>query len=257
MVVLSACDSASIAEAIAGDPIPMAIGTTAYVSNGASREAIRLLYERLVEGYSVQAAVDACDQMARTIDNQTVSINLYHADRVRPDREFFFASPKIVAKLQKDGPNKETGEYSIDIGVIGCHEETHQVVFFTDDETYITDDDELENDLCEVVRTNPAGGCIWAETTWTAYGQIRIFACGVTASGEHFATSSPLTDALLKFHRIVSVKPTAPVPEALARAIDNLTRLDGSKLNEVLAENEARRQNKKKKTKKKGKKKKS
>lgn len=253
LIILRACNSAEIAEEIVArhqkDGVGMAIGATVKVSTGSSREAIRLLYERLLSGHPVETAFEACQEMMHTITHDPDALAIYHADDIDPAREFFLASPQIVARFESMKPNSE-GQYPFLIGVLGCPPDTHQVVFFTDDETYITDDEEMENDLTEVVRSAAARGAIWTETTWKAYGQIRIFASGVTMAGEQFMASSSLTDALLRYQRIINKNSAGLIPPKMTAAIDKLISLDGAELDSAAAESKARLSSKKTKSKK-------
>jgi hypothetical protein len=56
-----------------------------------------------------------------------------------------------------------------------------QIIFFTDDESFVNDEDTLEDDLSLIVRTTPVNGIIWSpgDFYWHAKGDHRLFAVGV------------------------------------------------------------------------------
>jgi hypothetical protein len=172
--------------------------------------------------------------MIQTIDNASARAELFNAKEINRDEQLFLASPHIVARFESKDcrPNKQ-GEFEIGIGLVGCPGNTHQVVFFTDDEDFV-DDDNLEESLCLVTRSSPVRSVFWASEPWHASGDHRIFACGVSADGEHFATASHLTDAILYFIEYAKKKANFKPDAKLANAIASLKRSDGSDLDELI-----------------------
>ncbi len=120
LVILSACNSGPIAEGMVAT-VPMAIGISAEITNGAARESIRLFYERLLQGQSVGKAFGACRRMIATIENGSASAKLFQAKSIHPEQEFFLISPRIIAKFEsKKFKRNRDREFEIDIGIIGC-----------------------------------------------------------------------------------------------------------------------------------------
>jgi hypothetical protein len=74
---------------------------------------------------------------------------------------------------------------------------------------------------------------IWAENSWFCFGDCRIFACGVTADGEQFTTSSNLSEAITHFHRVKTRNPKASLPDNIGAAVEKLLYFDGSDLTEI------------------------
>jgi hypothetical protein len=236
LVILSACNSGAIAERMMA-AVPMAIGISAEITNVAARESIRLFYERLLAGQSVGKAFGACSQMIGTIESGSASARLFQAKGIHPDQEFFFISPRIIARFKsKKFKRNRDGEFEIGIGIIGCPGNTYQLVFFTDDEYFVDEeDDDLEQNLCLVTRSTVVRGEFWANGAWLAAGDHRIFACGVTADGEYFTTASLLSEAIVYFHRVNMRDYDAAVPTRMSTAIEDLKSRDGSELGRVRA----------------------
>lgn len=227
LVIINACNSQDIAKALIG-VVPMAIGMVAEISNVAARAAVRLLYERLIRGQSVKRAFTACQQMAETMDNEIASARIF-PNTEDLDRQFFLVSPRLVAKIvEKDGM-----WYEVKVGLIGCPANTHQVVFFTDDPSFVVDDE--HDDMTRIALGATVNREMWTEDEdhWVVYGDFRIFACGVTADGTTFTASSSLTEALELFARLQS--DPAKLSATLEAALKELRKMGGSHLAQLSA----------------------
>jgi hypothetical protein len=197
LVILNACNSIRVAKSLRA-AVPMSIGINAEMSNRSGRDSIRVFYESLLQGQSVFSAFSVCDSMIRTIDNESASAGLFFAKNVDPKKEFFLASPRIVAKVRSnDYQADKRGEFEFRLGVIGCPGTIHQVMFFTDDELFF-DDDKLSR-FCSVTKGTATDNSFWTEDTWCTKRDFRIFAAGVAADGEYFMAASLLTESLLYF----------------------------------------------------------
>jgi len=197
LVVLSACNSVSIAKSLKG-VFQIIIGIEAEISVRASREPICTFYENLARGLSVKEAFEISNTMIEKIDNGSVRARLFPAKNIDPEKEFFYTGPRIVAKLASDNykPNKE-GEYEFRLGVFDCPANTHQVMFFTDDEELF--DEKMLSRFCSVTKGTAPDNRYWTDDTWLKERDFRIFAAGVAADGKHFMVASLLTEALLHF----------------------------------------------------------
>lgn len=244
LIILNACNSDVMAKQLT-EVVPITLGITAEISNAAARESVRLFYERIFDGHSVNDAFKACREMIRTIDDGSSSAELCRNPIVKPENELFLVSPRIIARFEDDSYRASDGDFEFGLGVIGCPGNTHQVVFFTDDED-LADEDNLEESLCSVARGTPIRGVIWVDHSWFVSGNIRIFASGVTADGEQFATSSMLTDALTYFYRVQAKNPNVTLPAAMKKAVRTLVSFDGSELDEVIAATRSSARNAKK-----------
>jgi CHAT domain-containing protein len=233
LIILNACNSDMMAKELV-KVVPMAIGMTAETTNGAARESVRLFYERILEGQSVSNAFDVCREMIKTIDNGATNAVLCSGAKVKPEKEIFLVSPRIIARFENNYKRDSDGDFEFGLGVVGCPGNTHQVVFFTDD-TDLADENDLEDSLCSVVRGTPVRGVIWVESSWWAQGNVRLFAAGVTADGEQFTTSSMMTDAVIYFYRVRTKNPNASLPPRMEEAIRTLITFDGSELDDVIA----------------------
>jgi hypothetical protein len=220
LVILNACNSIAFAKELA-KVVPMAVGISAEISNEAGRESIRLFYERILDGQSVQNAFFACQAMVKTIQNSTADADLFPRHDIRPDREFFLVSPRIIARFDNGAEADGDDEYEFSVGMLGCPKNTHQIVFFTDDTYFAEDEKNLESALCLVVRTTSTTGEIWADQTWSKAKDLRIFACVVTAGGEAYTASSGIADAIRYYLKVRN--PDARIPAATARALNALT----------------------------------
>jgi hypothetical protein len=137
-------------------------------------------------------------------------------------------TPMLIARFMDDDVRAREGRRNIQLGVARCPNDTFQVVFCGHDEGLITDRHALENDLCQVARTNPAKGVIWPaeEESWSVSGDCRFFAIGIRGDGS-FAVSAGLCEALENWYRD-SVNGT--LAEDVDTAIQDLIKNDGTGL---------------------------
>lgn len=164
---------------------------------------------------------------------------LHLAEGIDPRQERIYHSPRIVAELLRDAEAYADGSYGIALGMVGCPSNTIQVVFLTDDESFIRSTEEIEEwydegdtysveselafDLCRVVRTTPVRNVIRSEESDRISGDYRIFAVGLSGSGQLFTASSTLCDALELYYRF-----TGRETQRGRRAITELRSNDGT-----------------------------
>jgi hypothetical protein len=138
-------------------------------------------------------------------------------------------TPMLIARFMQDktSPGRDRRR-NIQLGIARCPNDTFQVVFCGHDEGLITEGRALENDLCQVARTTPAKGVIWApeDESWSVSGDCRFFAMGVRGDG-YFAAGAGLCEALKNWYGD-SVGET--VPEDVDAAIQDLLNNDGTGL---------------------------
>jgi CHAT domain len=204
LVYLNACDSANLAKELK-KVIPIAIGTTAPITNRAAWASAVVFYDRLLMGMSVQNAYEAGNQMIQCLQQKSASSSLYCGKGVDASVERLHSIPRIVA-WPEDGNFvfDKDGLINIDIKLIGCPANTLQVIFFTDDKRMILndpDDDQsgaafLAGELCQLVRDTPRHGIIETDDFWPTEQDFRVFACGTTSGGSTFTVSSTVCAAL-------------------------------------------------------------
>lgn len=196
LVYLNACCSLPVAQHVA-QFVPAAIGTTSDISNHAARVSAVRFYEALLEGSTIGKAFDNAQALLQAISEGKTNAKLcFSIDETRDIR--LVDSYQIVARFgsaekPKFRPNKH-GEFKIQCGVIGCPQDATVVSFFTDDESFETDD---KDDLCRgIAKGPPVREKLWLELTEVVYGDFRIGAAGITGGGHVFAAYSMLSDAL-------------------------------------------------------------
>lgn len=225
LAYLNACGSDAIAAELTRK-IPLAIGTTAAITNRAARSAAVNFYIGLLEGKSVARAFEVGRMIMRGIGDAAVDSRLFNQDGINPNMMILHQPSRLVASFLDDKfePNRD-GHFRILLGVTGCPRNTVQVVFFTDDETFITTSKRLEADLCSVIRTVPDNGTIWLDSPRDIYGDCRWFACGISAAGDHFSITSTLWKALEEHYvSILGLANPADLPGYMQNAITELRR---------------------------------
>ena len=106
-----------------------------------------------------------------------------------------------------------------------------QVVFFTDDESFIREDeDDIESDLCLVVRAKPIRGIIWSEFGWNGSGDFPIYACATTSAGQSYSVSSTLCEAIEAKQLFMDHVPVASFPAKVRSALTQLRAEDGARM---------------------------
>ena len=241
LVYINACNSHDMAKIISKKV--SAIGNTQEITNFAAVSTATLFYQKLIEGRSVGIAFEASRKFLGGLDEGEIILEQ------RPGfdaKKFYFHRPtRLVARFENTGSTKtkivgekqtqiqvvERRTYNIELGLVGCPSGTTQVVFFSDDETFINDPDNLEQDMSEIARTSPVNGELWLQVSWTAYGDYRIFACGVAPNGSHFSVGDSVSNALERFYMMaLALEDRSEIPAEERNAIACLRRNDGSLL---------------------------
>ena len=229
LVYLNACNSQEIAQALVSS-VPMAIGITAPITNRAARAGAVDFYERILAGSTVGHAFGVVKQMIQMMQDQQASSELHARQGIIPDNEVLHRTPRLLADFIDGDPTPRRHEYSVLLGIVGCPANTTQVVFFTDDASFIDEeDDDLQNDLCSVVRGKPVRSIMWIDDDdpWVINGDFRIFAVGATADGHTFSLASNLSDAIEARYMLA---PARNIPADIAAAVSELRRGDGGEL---------------------------
>jgi hypothetical protein len=232
LVYLNSCNSQQIAkELVDTGSVVFSIGSTAPISNRVARNSAGAFYERLVAGYSLEHAFQACRNMLRAITACRADAVLFQSLIATPKTEIMHRVPMLIADFEdlvpagSDGPTKGSG-YDIRLGLAGCPTSTIQVIFFTDDQSYFADEDTLEEDLCLVTRASPVRGIVLApEGGWNAEGDHRLFAVGVLAGGGCFSVSGTLCEAIENRYRYAG---QGEIPPIVMDALVNLRAEDGA-----------------------------
>jgi hypothetical protein len=238
LVYLNACNSREIAKDVI-DVVPMAIGTTATIMNRTALASAVLFYERLLRGAVVETAFNAGRTIIEALQKRKTSSALYCGAGVDPKRERLYVTPAIVARFVDDEcTSDKDGNFEIEVGVCGCPANTAQIVMYTDDSSFITDDEEpddesveswLAGQLCTVIRETPVRNNLWRQTSEVVYGDYRLFASGVTAGGEIFTVASSLSEALEREVGLRIARGEKPPTAGWRAAIARLRSMDGSR----------------------------
>lgn len=237
LIYLNACDSDAIAKALT-KIIPMAIGTTAPISNRTARAAARLFYSRLLDGCSVRTAFSASESTIAALQEKGATSRLYTMPGIKPEEERLHHVPRIIARF-KEEPTNEQKSFLIETAIFGCPVHVSQVVIFNDgtapakesqgsEEEHTSDPRNpyrLAQSLCRVLQGRPVRGTLWCEEAEYVLGDHQLFACGVTGGKEIFAVSSTICDALEYFYRFLTTKEASA---SITSAISFLRVMDGS-----------------------------
>jgi|SRR5271165_5365685 len=228
VVYLNSCDSKEIAKQLVDlGSSAMAIGSTAPISNRAARAAAVAFYERLLAGFSVARACATAKSMLEALTQSTASMELFPIGGKQAETDIMSPVAALVAEVSNSSANKY-GEYGFRLGLYGSPASTAQVTFFTDDETFIEDENSLENDLSLIVRTTPVSGMLWAsEDDWWAMGDHRLFAVGVKAGAGCFIVEGTLCKALENRYRLAG---SAKLPKTVAEIVEELRKNNGADL---------------------------
>jgi hypothetical protein len=246
LIYLNSCNSEQIADSLVADrAVPFAIGSTAPITNRVARNSAVAFYERLLAGYSLEHAYDACRYMLEATSGSSASVRLFPSSEGNAATEIMHHVPKLIAdfenlKYSEAGWKRKDG-FDMRLGLTGCPAATIQVVFFTDDESYFEGEDTYEDDLCLVVRTSPVKGLLWApKDSWNSEGDHRLFAVGVLAGGGCFSVAGTLCQAIENRYRF---SPSGETPGAVLAAISRLKENDGSDLTpKVIAKKKVKKQ---------------
>jgi hypothetical protein len=252
IVYLNSCDSREIArELVDIRSATMAIGSTAPISNRAARASAVAFYECLLAGLTVARAYATGKGMLEALTRSTASMELFPIGCKQAQSEIMNPVPALLADISTQTANK-WGEYGFRLGLSGSPASTNQVTFVTDDEDFIQseNEDDLEEDLCLVVRTMSVKGMLWAEEdTWWAAGDHRLFAVGTKAGGGCFAVEGTLCQALERRYRLGG---RTALPKTVSRIIEELRKNNGAELDPAVwdsrrSSNNRKSENKKKK----------
>lgn len=244
LIYLNACDSQDMASSLI-DTVPVAIGTTAPITNGAACLGAAIFYEHILAGNNLKTAFLASQALISTWDPGTRT-ELFARHLSKANKQILYQAPRIIARFESDRPPTSTGEFWLELGLLGCPSDVNQTVFFTNDGEYaeFNEEDSLEAALCLVVRDNPIRSVLWSDYLWYADGDVPIFATSVTGSGRHLTTSSTICDAIKDYYGFVR---EVAMPSKVAQAVQMMLQNDGSGLAASLGSTRTRSRTKNKK----------
>lgn len=232
LIYLNACNSEAIAKSLAKE-VPFSIGTTAKIQNETAIKAATSFYRSLLRGQSVQAAYNSAKAVALTL-NQTnlVEMALFVRRKENPRKEILYSTPRLIAQFEDHKFVSKNGQFNFEIGLSGAGLTTWQVVFCTDDESFIRPRRQLASQLCVVERTNPIKGEVWASEVYQGIeGDFRLYALAITPSGDCFSIAGTLCEALTNFYEAhLSEKIASKFPQELTEALNLLYDNNGARL---------------------------
>ncbi len=231
LVYINACDSFGLAKELAAMAVPMVIGTTDVISNSSARLGASAFYERILIGGTVKQSFDVAKFIIRQASGGLTDAVLETRAGTDASLETLHAIPRLIADFEDGDPTASRGQYSVRLGLLGCPANTVQVIFFTDDASFIDDEDEEDpyGEMSHIIRDTPANGRIWIpeHECWAVEGDFRLFAVGVSGDGHSFSVVSTLCEAI---ERRYLLAPRHDIPDDIARAIVELRRKDGAEL---------------------------
>ena len=225
LVFLNACESHEVAQILASRGM-MAIGTSAPIVDQTAVAVSRLMYERILGGLPVSDVYRAMNAFVSSHQADGINLRLAVPAGISAETSLY-SKPTIIARLSPATPLVSGKPVQTFIGVGDAPSDTIQIVFFTADESYIdhTRPYELEELLTEVKRGGPRRGEMWTNTSWNSLGNVRIAACGISASGKTFSISSMLVPAL---ERYAKLNPTSDAYKAALRQAREILLLNES-----------------------------
>ncbi len=236
LVYLNACTSREIAKQLVGS-VQFAIGTDEAITNFAARKGALTFYRMLLRGRNLQQAFDASSATITVLSKpeKPVKTELFPENSPRANAVVFHEPTRLVASFEDhDFKADEEDCYSFALGLAGCTPDTTQVVFCTDDESFIEKVNATDHatELCSVVRTTTVNGEIWLHDPWGGIaGNFRLFAMATTAAGETYSIAGTLVEALDNFYRVYyGDGQRSEYPTALQQAISELHANDGAQL---------------------------
>jgi hypothetical protein len=230
LVYLNACKSQAVAERLVAS-VDFAIGTDESITNFAARKGAVTFYRNLLRGCTLEQAFNSSSATVGVLSTRApkkVTTKLFERNIGRRSLEKFYEPTSLVARFERDLFKCSASGYRFRLGLVGCAADTVQVVFCTDDETFVGDN--LEEDLCSVVRSTSVRGEVWLGHTWDGVsGDTRVYALATTAGGECYSLSSTLLQALDRFYRVYySVSSGEKYPADLQVALKDLAANDGA-----------------------------
>jgi hypothetical protein len=240
IVYINSCNSSEIASQLIKicKDCYVAIGTTDRITNTAALFGAVSFYERLLSGENLQRAFKCAKAMIETAQPDVSSEIFSNAENDLLSQRLY-DSPKIiidfVGEIEIPPPTSsgniiEKIEYKIRFGMSGVPAGTTQIVFCTDDEDFIKEKYSLQEALCTVWRGTPTRNIAWVPECeyWHIYGDLRVFALGITSNGETFSSSCIASEAIKNYHKNY-VSKNGEIPKKIIAAIDNLLLFDGTK----------------------------
>jgi hypothetical protein len=185
----------------------MAIGTTETISNYAARSSAVRFYKLLLKGSDVQAAFIVCRNMLEAITAGEVSAELHSRADVKPATEIMNSRPVLVADFTQARARISNGVYWFQLGLLNCPPATTQIVFTTDDGSFVGSAVSLQDSQCLVVRPHPpAPKEVWSPHGgyWTADRDHRLFAVGIKIEGRPYTVTATLCEAVESWYRFRS-----------------------------------------------------
>ena len=227
LVYLNACNSKELAESLVGQvgQVDLAIGSSAPIANRAAQAGAVSFYQAIVQGASVQ---DAHHAAKFVVSSMQASTTLHLAVRAGIDalKIVPHPTPQLIARVKRSHVlrSAERGSFDILFGISGPLRNTVQVVYFTDDGSFLGNAGNAAEDLCTVSRSAPMHGMVWADEDdlWKIGCDMRMFATGVTSDGNAYSLSSTVVQALVRHYEDAEPEIKQHIRTIAGKLIDNL-----------------------------------
>ena len=157
---------------------------------------------------------------------------LFVRRKENPRKEILYSTPRLIAQFEDHKFASKSGRYNFEIGLSGAGLSTWQVVFCTDDDSFIQSKIKLAEDLCVVERTNPIKGEVWSREVFRGIeGDFRLYALAITPSGDCYSVAGTLCEALTNFYEAhLNENTGTKFPKDLTDAMNVLYDNNGARL---------------------------
>lgn len=217
ILYLSACHSAPVAQELS-QIIPITIGTTDEIKNYFAWESSIAFYEELYSGGTVLDAFNVSRQLLGALGAK-VTTAIFSSDQ-NILRKKLFNPPQLLARFSKRGEQR-SGDYYFEPGFLGAPKNTTQIVYFTDDMTFVNKENTWEEDLCWVSRDKEyEDGIRWLDDCWNCTADFDLFATAVTQDGEARTVHAKVKDALLSYYSRKAAEEDRSIPQKVMLLID-------------------------------------
>lgn len=220
LLYINSCNSKNLAKQLI-DVVPTAIGTTSEITNGAARSGALALYERLLSGADLSSSFEASRQMIEALSQKKTSSILFSSKNFEPKLEVFFHPIRLLLRIKQETKIRAGSEYiECSFLISGCPKSASQVVYFFDDQDWLSDDPNDWADECCIVsrgRSSESGRWEQDDELQEFDRDGNIFACITTAEGKCFSIASTIVRAITDFYEFEKRKIPKNVKAWLSR----------------------------------------